>query len=139
MRSTVRGILGFWGIGVIGVALTGSSVGCKRDAAGPPDENVVVGECYKPFFNAASERKVDDLKAVLSKATIAHMERDVFREGAVLEGWDDFAAIYSDMKISAFIKDVQITGDRALIKDPVGGTFHCVQEDGTWRADLSDY
>lgn len=125
-------------MGILVTALAAPG-GCKRDAASAPEENVVVGECYKPFFSAAAERNVDALKAVLSKATITHLERDVFREGAVLEGWPDFAAIYSDMKISQFIKDVEITGDKALIKDPVGGTFKCIHEDGTWRADLSDY
>ncbi|GMV39947.1 MAG: hypothetical protein AMXMBFR64_16630 [Myxococcales bacterium] len=121
------------------IAALGLVAACKREAAEPATENVIVRECYKPFFNAASDGNVSELKAVLSRETIRHMEADVFRAGGVMEGWSDFARVYSDMKISQFIKDVEITDDRAVVKDPVGGTFKCIREDGAWKADLSDY
>jgi hypothetical protein len=112
---------------------------CKRETVGPPEENEVVSGCYQPLFMSATRGKVDDLKAALSKESIRHFEQDVFRPGGVLERWEDVASIYSDMKVSSFIKDVAIDGDRAVIKDQVGGTLKCIREDGSWKADLSDY
>ena len=119
--------------------LTAVAPGCKHETVGPSVENLVVGECYKPFFRAAATANLDDLRATLSKATLTHFERDIFRPGAVVESWKDFARVYSDMKISQFIKDVNVEGDRATVKDPVGGTFRCVHEGGSWKADFSDY
>lgn len=128
-----------WTIGALTVALALAAGACKRDTAEPADENVVVGECYRPFFSAAANGEIDALKAVLSAPTIRHLEENIFRAGGVMEGWPDFARVYSDMKVSQFIKDVTIEGDHAVVKDPVGGTFKCIREDGTWKADLSDY
>ena len=113
------------------------SYGCQEKAAELPLENTVVNVCYHPFFAAAEKGDPVAMKNILSAATRKHFETNVFTDPkAPVLSWDEFTLAYRSMHISRYVSEVIIDGDRAIIKDPVGGTLKCVKEGTTWKVDL---
>ena len=111
--------------------------GCQEKAVELPLENTVVNVCYHPFFAAAEKGDPGDMKKILSSATVKHFEQNVFKDPkAPVLSWEEFTLAYRSMHISRFVSEVIIDGDRAVIKDPVGGTLKCVKEGSTWKVDL---
>jgi hypothetical protein len=113
-------------------------LGCSKGAVELPKENQVVHECYHPFFDAAESGDPERMKSVLSEATIRYNE-EVFFVGdkAPVQTWEEFTLAYRSMKVSRFVNSAEVTGNRALIKDAVGGTLRCVREKGVWKVDLT--
>ena len=113
-------------------------LGCSKGAVELPTENQVVHECYHPFFDAAESGDPEQMKSVLSEATIRYKE-DVFFVGkqAPVQNWEEFTLAYRSMKISRFVNSSEVKGNRAIIKDAVGGSLRCVKEKGVWKVDLT--
>ena len=131
MRGWIWLVVGM-GLGGIGPACTG------QEPAQLPEEHRVVSTCYNPFFKAADEKDQKAMLGVLSEGTIQHFEKNVFTDpkGAV-QNWEEFTLAYGSMHISKFVSDVLMDGDRAVVKDPVGGTLKCVREGTEWKVDLT--
>jgi hypothetical protein len=112
--------------------------GCgKRELAPEPIDTTIVNECFRPFFDAADQGDVEAMKRVLTRETVAYYEGTVFQEGRVMETWEEFVRIHQDRNVSKFVKEVIVEGDRATVRDVVGGRFKCVRQDGRWKADLT--
>ena len=136
MSTQIRQVTGGVVMGVLALAVS-LAFSCKGQLAEEPISNQVVHACYHPFFQAAAAKDVDKVKSLLSAETIRYHEEVVFPQGEVLESWKDFVWVYHDMKISQFVSDVKVTGDRAVVVDAVGGTLKCVRQNGDWKVDLT--
>ncbi len=135
MNNTKRTYLGPLGFTMI---LCASVLACSKGAVELPKENQVVHECYHPFFDAAESGDPERMKSVLSEATIRYNE-EVFFVGdkAPVQSWEEFTLAYRSMKVSRFVNSSEVTGNRAVIKDAVGGSLRCVREKGVWKVDLT--
>ena len=124
---------------IVGIGILGSCLGCTgQEPAQLPEEHRIVSTCYNPFFKAADDKDKAAMLRVLSQETIQHFEKNVFQDpkGAV-QNWEEFTLAYGSMHISKFVSDVLLDGDKAVVKDPVGGTLKCVREGENWKVDLT--
>jgi hypothetical protein len=99
-------------------------------------------EAFKSFYEAAKNKDVATLKRLMSKATIAEMEREAKGENKTL---DQFLADESHKGLPPTMPQVgeeKIEGDKATLqfkseKAVNWSTAALVKEDGEWKVDFN--
>ena len=116
----------------IGVAACGG----KKAAASTPTE------AFKSFYEAAKNKDVAALKTLMSKETIAEMEREAKGQNKTL---DAFLADESQKGLPQTMPQTgeeKIEGDKATLqfkseKSPNWSTASMVKEDGVWKVSFN--
>jgi hypothetical protein len=99
-------------------------------------------EAFKSFYEAAKGKDVANLKKLMSKATIAEMEREAKGENKSL---DDFLAEESQKGLPPAMPELgeeKIEGDKATLqfkgeKSTNWSTVPFVKEDGAWKINFN--
>jgi hypothetical protein len=109
---------------------------CQHKLAELPVETVVRKECSQPYFLAIRDGDVEKMKSVLSRETITGWEEEFASENPFPRDWKHFLEARMSSPVSLTVAEVLVDGNKAIVKNRVGGRLTCVKERGAWRVAL---